>query len=83
MNQVHFSVNSANRSWAEERRMRTGHARVWLKDGSWIGADKLAESHAVQVGKPRHTIEGLGLKVATPAEESAILSIKDGEHVAF
>jgi uncharacterized protein (DUF849 family) len=83
MNQVHFSVNSTNRSYAEERRMPTRQVRVRLHDSSRVGADKLAESHAVQVGKARHIIEGLGLKIATPAKAPAILSLTGGEHVAF
>jgi uncharacterized protein (DUF849 family) len=51
-----------------------GNVRVGLEDSLWIGAGKLAESNAQQVRKVREIIEGLGLKVATPAEAREILA---------
>jgi len=60
-----------------------GHVRVGLEDNLWIGAGRLAESNAEQVGKVRQIIEGLGLEVASPDEARAILDLKGADQVGF
>jgi uncharacterized protein (DUF849 family) len=60
-----------------------GNIRVGLEDSIWAGKGELATSNAVQVRKVRQIIEGLGLKVATPAEARDILSLKGGDQVNF
>ncbi|XDA99229.1 3-keto-5-aminohexanoate cleavage protein [Sulfitobacter sp. LCG007] len=60
-----------------------GNVRVGLEDSIWAGKGQLATSNAVQVGKVRQIIEGLGLAVATPDEAREILSLKGGDQVAF
>jgi uncharacterized protein (DUF849 family) len=60
-----------------------GNVRVGLEDSLWIGAGKLAESHAAQVTKARQIIEGLGLEIASSDEAREILSLKGGDKVGF
>ena len=60
-----------------------GNVRVGLEDSLWAGKDELATSNAIQVGKVRKIIEGLGLSVASPKEAREILNLKGGDQVAF
>lgn len=60
-----------------------GNVRVGLEDSIWAGKGELATSNAVQVGKVRQIIEGLGLSVATPDEARSNLDLKGGDMVAF
>ena len=60
-----------------------GNVRVGLEDSLWDGPGRLAESNAVQVGRARAILEGLGLEVATPAEAREILALKGGDRVGF
>ena len=60
-----------------------GHVRVGLEDSLWIGKGKLAESNAQQVTQVRKIIEGLGLKIATPKEARATLSLKGSDRTNF
>ena len=52
------------------------HVRVGLEDSLWDGPGKLAQSSAVQVHRVRSIIEGLGLRIATPAEARQILNLR-------
>jgi uncharacterized protein (DUF849 family) len=60
-----------------------GNIRVGLEDNLWIGPGELANSNAAQVYRARQIIEGLGFKVATPADAREILLLKGGDKVAF
>jgi uncharacterized protein (DUF849 family) len=60
-----------------------GNIRVGLEDNLWIGPGELANSNAAQVYHARQIIEGLGFKVATPADAREILLLKGGDKVAF
>ncbi len=60
-----------------------GNVRVGLEDSLWAGKGKLATSNAEQVQLVRAIIEGMGMKVATPDEARAILSLKGAEAVGF
>jgi len=60
-----------------------GNVRVGLEDSLWLRRGELAKTNAEQVYQVRKTIEGLGLKVATPDEARAILELKGKEKVAF
>ena len=44
---------------------------------------KLAETNAAQMTQVREIIEGLGLKVATPAEAREMLALRGGDQVGF
>ena len=60
-----------------------GHVRVGLEDSLWAGRGCLAKSNAEHVRRARSLIEGLGLKIATPAEAREILELKGVQGVAF
>jgi uncharacterized protein (DUF849 family) len=60
-----------------------GNVRVGLEDSLWDGPGRLAASNAAQVQRVRRILEGLGLKVASPAEAREILALKGGDRVAF
>ena len=60
-----------------------GHVRVGLEDSIWIEKGKLATSNAQQVSRVRSIIEGIGRRVATPAETRAMLGLKGADRVAF
>ena len=60
-----------------------GNIRVGLEDSLWTGPGQLATSNTAQVHRARQIIEGLGLEVATPADAREILTLKDGDKVAF
>lgn len=60
-----------------------GNVRVGLEDSLWAGPGRMAQSSAEQVRLARKIIEGLGLKIASPEEARAILSLKGGADVGF
>lgn len=60
-----------------------GNVRVGLEDSLWIAPGELAESNAAQVTQVRKIIDGLALKVATPDEARAMLSLKGADNVGF
>lgn len=60
-----------------------GNLRVGLEDSLWLGPGQFAKSNADQVRAARQIIEGLGLKVATPAEARATLQLKGADKVNF
>jgi uncharacterized protein (DUF849 family) len=60
-----------------------GNIRVGLEDSLWAGKGKLATTSAEQVTLVRKIIEGLGMRVATPDETRAMLSLKGGSEVGF
>ncbi|SMF12342.1 Uncharacterized conserved protein, DUF849 family [Tistlia consotensis] len=60
-----------------------GNIRVGLEDSLWAGKGRLATSNADQVRLARQLVEGLGKRLATPAEAREILSLKGGDAVAF
>jgi uncharacterized protein (DUF849 family) len=60
-----------------------GNVRVGLEDSLWLSKGKLAQSNAAQVKQVRQIIEGLGLRIATPAEARDILALKGGDKVNF
>jgi uncharacterized protein (DUF849 family) len=53
-----------------------GNVRVGLEDSLWLERGMLAPSNASQVGRARGIIEGLGRRVASPADARAILALK-------
>lgn len=59
-----------------------GNVRVGLADSRWIGKGQLAHSNAEQVRKVRGILEGLGLRITTPAEARAILQLEGPDPVA-
>ncbi len=60
-----------------------GHVRVGLEDSIWLEKGRLATSNAEQVARVRGIVEGIGRKVATPAEARRMLGLKGREKVAF
>ncbi len=60
-----------------------GNLRVGLEDSLYIGPGQKATSNAEQVRKIRSIVEGLGRRVATPAEARARLGLKGADQVAF
>lgn len=60
-----------------------GNVRVGLEDSLWAGPGRKAQSSAEQVRLARKIIEGLGLRIATPEEARAMLSLKGGSDVGF
>ena len=60
-----------------------GNVRVGLEDSLWIGPGRLAESNADEVRQVRQILEGLGLRIATPADARQILGLKGGDQVNF
>ncbi|CAM2169549.1 3-keto-5-aminohexanoate cleavage enzyme [Paraburkholderia sacchari] len=82
----HWSVLGAGASQMKVAAMAAsmgGNVRVGLEDSLWIARGKLASSNAEQVRQVRGILEGLGLKVATPAEAREILQLKGADKVAF
>lgn len=60
-----------------------GHVRVGLEDSIWLEKGRLATSNAEQVARVRTIVEGIGRRVATPAEAREMLGLKGREKVAF
>ena len=60
-----------------------GHVRVGLEDNLYIAKGVLATSNAQQVAQIRAIVEGMGRKVAAPAEARAMLGLKGAEEVGF
>ena len=60
-----------------------GNVRVGLEDSLWLGAGKLAPSHAAHIKAARQIIEGLGLDVASPDDAREMLDLKGGDQVNF
>ncbi len=81
-----FSVLGAGRAQMPLAVMAAGmggHVRVGLEDNLHIAKGRLARSNAEQVQKIRGLVEGLGRRVATPAEARAILGLKGADRVAI
>jgi uncharacterized protein (DUF849 family) len=82
----HWSVLGAGRNQlpiAAQAVALGGNVRVGLEDSLWIGKGRLAGSSAEQVARVRQIIEGLGARIATPAEARRILELKGGDKVGF
>jgi len=60
-----------------------GHVRVGLEDSLMISRGQLANTNAEQVTKIRRIVEGLGRKVATPAEVRDMLELKGHDMTAI
>ena len=54
-----------------------GHARVGMEDNVYISRGVFADSNAALVTKARGLIEGLGPRLATPAQARKLLGLKD------
>jgi len=84
--QYRFSVLGAGRQQmplAAISAATGGHVRVGLEDSIWIEKGRLATSNAEQVARVRGIVEGIGRRVATPAEARAMLGLKGAGRVAF
>ena len=81
-----FSVLAAGRQQIPMASMAAamgGHVRVGLEDNLYIAKGVLATSNAQQVAQIRAIVEGMGRKVATPAEARAMLGLKGAGEVGF
>ena len=81
-----FSVLAAGRQQIPMASMAAamgGHVRVGLEDNLYIAKGVLATSNAQQVAQIRAIVEGMGRKVAAPAEARAMLGLKGAEEVGF
>jgi uncharacterized protein (DUF849 family) len=81
-----FSVLAAGRQQIPMASMAAamgGHVRVGLEDNLYLSKGVLATSNAQQVQQIRTIVEGMGRKVATPAEARAMLALKGANEVAF
>jgi uncharacterized protein (DUF849 family) len=81
-----FSVLAAGRAQVPMATMAAtmgGHVRVGLEDNLFISKGVLARSNAEQVRLIRGIVEGLGRRVATPAEARVMLGLKGADKVGF